>query len=80
MYTECKKLRVDRIEEGIAVAFSEDGTEYRIPQELAAVRESDILMATIHENSEIAAIEVLPKETAAKKSALRSRLKKLFNK
>ncbi len=80
MYTECKKLRVDRIEEGIAVAFSEDGTEYRIPQEFAAVQESDILMATIHENGEVTTVEVLREETQEKKQRLRSRLKKLFNK
>lgn len=80
METENKKMRVDRIEEGLAVAYTDDGQEYTIRREIADLKENDLIMATVSESGEIVAAEVLETETAAKKEELRSRLKNLFNK
>lgn len=80
METKSKKMCVDRIEEGLAVAYTDDGDAYTMCQKIANLQESDIILATINENGEVVAAEVLSEETAAKKAELRSRLKNLFNK
>lgn len=80
MHTETKKLRIDRIEEGIAVAFADDGKQYSLSPALCTMRESDILLVTLDTSDTVIAAEVLQKETEAEKDALRVRLKNLFHK
>ena len=43
------ELRVDRIEEGLAVAYDDDGREYTFCAKLADAAENDILLATLGE-------------------------------
>lgn len=80
METENKKMRIDRIEEGFAVAIAEDGGQYALQPGIADLKESDIILAKINECGEITAVKVLEEETSAKKAELHSRLKNLFNK
>lgn len=79
MSTEIKKLHVDRIEEGVVIAFSEDGKEYTMCEKIASVKESDIINAAINENDEVVSVEILSEETKSKKSELKNRLKNLFS-
>lgn len=80
MSTEIKKLRVDRIEEGIVIAFSDDGKEYTMCEKIADIKESDIINAAVNENGEVVSVEICKEETDAKKSELKSKLKSLFTK
>lgn len=80
MHSETKKLRIDRIEEGVVIAFAENGKEYTLSPSLCAMRESDILLATLDEKDTVIAAEVLKQETEEKKKTLRARLKNLFGK
>lgn len=80
MSTENKKLCVDRIEDGVAVAYSDDGTEYTMCHKIADIHESDIITASINDRGEVVAVEVRKEETAERKVGLHERLKKLFDK
>jgi len=80
MSTEKKELHVDRIEDGIAVAYDRFGNEYTLRQKIADIRENDIINATVNEHGHIIDLTVLTKKTEATKLSLKARLKKLFKK
>ena len=80
MSTEKKELHVDRIEDGIAVAYDRFGNEYTLRQKIADIRENDIINATVNEHGHIIDLTVLTEKTEAVKLSLKARLKKLFNK
>ena len=71
------ELRVDRIEEGLAVAYDEDGREYTFCAKLADVAENDILLATLGESD---AAKKLTDKTNAVKQDMQARLNRLFDK
>lgn len=75
-----KKLTVDRIEEGIIVAFSDSGEKYISQGKLANISENDIIMATITDDFKILSARVLAEETKTKINSLKERLKSLFSK
>ena len=79
MSTEKKELHVDRIEDGIAVAYDRFGNEYTLRQKIADIRENDIINATVNERGHIIDLTVLTEKTEATKLSLKARLKKLFN-
>ena len=70
-----KKLTVDRIEEGIAVCFSEDGEKYEF---CAALSEGDVFFADISRCGEIRVLEMLEKEKAQRREKSTFRLTALF--
>ena len=70
------ELRVDRIEEGLAVAYDEDGREYTFCAKLADVAENDILLATLGESDAV----VAAKKLNAVKQDMQARLNRLFDK
>ena len=73
------RLTLDRIEEGIAVCFDENGVAYEIPTEkLGDMSEGDVLEAEIC-GEEICNIRPLREETETKKEENASRLRNLFN-
>ena len=74
------ELRVDRIENEIAVAYSDTGREYRFTKEPKELRDGDIILATIGKDGKITAVEILGDKTAQVKAELQSRLHKLFKK
>lgn len=80
MGTKRIELRIDRIEDGIAVAFDRNGNEYTISANIADVKESDIIDATVNEQGEIINLAVLTDKTKAIKLSLKDKLKYLFNK
>lgn len=75
-----KKLRIDRIEENIAVAYDDGGNEYKIIEEPLQIKESDIVTAEFDECGNIIAISTEEEETAAVKNDFQGRLDKLFGK
>ena len=74
------ELRVDRIEEGLAVAYDEDGREYTFCAKLADVAENDILLATLGESDAVVAATKLTDKTNAAKQDMQARLNRLFDK
>jgi|GEM_PF-1896340 len=80
MNTEKKELRVDRIEDGLAIAYAFDGTEYCMCQKIADIHESDILLADINAEGNVVSVSVLQQETEEVKASFKERLHKLFNK
>ena len=74
------ELRVDRIENGIAVAYSDTGREYRFAKRPKELRDGDIIRATIGKNGEIIIVEILGDKTTQVKVEMQNRLHKLFNK
>ena len=74
------KLRIDRIEEGIVIAFSEREEEFHFPLELAYVKENDVCDAVIDEEGKVISLTVSANETTDAKSRIQSKLSKLFNK
>ena len=80
MSIEKKELRVDRIEEGMAIAYSTDGTEYCMCQKIADVQESDILLADINADGNVVSVTVLQSKTEEVKTSMQARLHKLFGK
>ena len=80
MSIENKKLCVDRIEDGMVVAYSCDGTEYTMCHKIADIHENDIITACINDCGEVVAVDVQIEETAERKSGLQKKLKNLFNK
>ena len=79
MSCEKKELHIDRIEDGIIVAYDRLGNEYTICRKIADVKENDIIDATINEHGHIIDLTVLYEKTKAVKLSLKERLKKLFN-
>ncbi|MBQ4599310.1 MAG: DUF3006 domain-containing protein [Clostridia bacterium] len=80
MEAESKKMRVDRIEEGLAVAYTDDGKEYILRENIANLKESDIIMATADENGNVIKVQVQREETENVKQTMKNRLQNLFNK
>ena len=74
------KLKIDRIEEGIAVAFSSEGNEYHFPQSFANVRENDVCDAIINDEGKVVSLSVNNRETQLNSDRMRTKLNKLFNK
>ncbi len=75
-----KELRIDRIESGIAVAYSDTGQEYRFPKTPENLREGDIVRAALTACGQVTAVEILTEKTAQVKEEMRARLHKLFKK
>lgn len=80
MNTETKKLYVDRVEDGVIIAYSIEKTEYIFSNEDSNIHENDILIANINENNEVVSVIVLQEETTKRINTLKNRVKKLFNK
>lgn len=76
---EKKELRVDRIEDGVAIAYAADGTEYFMCQRIADLQESDILLAFVNQDGMVVDVTVRRKETEEVKQTLRNRLQSLFD-
>ena len=70
-----KKLTVDRLEEGIAVCFDEDGNKYEIKESLC---EGDIFIADIGYDGKLTLIRKNDEETLKTKARNASRLEALF--
>lgn len=75
-----KELRIDRIESGVAVAYSDTGQEYRFPKTPENLREGDIVRAALTAGGQVTAVEILAEKTAQVKEEMRTRLHKLFKK
>ena len=73
------ELRVDRIEEGLAVAYDDDGREYTFCAKLADAAENDILLATLGENDAVVAATKLTEKTNAVKQDMHARLRQPFD-
>ncbi len=80
MHSEKKELRVDRIEDGLAIAYDADGNEYCMCAKIADLKESDILLADINRDGNVFDVTVQQEETKKNEESLRNRLHKLFNK
>lgn len=74
------ELRVDRIEEGLAVAYDDSGAEYTFCAKLADVNESDILCATVSENGAVVEAQKLAEQTDSTLRDMQARLQRLFDK
>lgn len=74
------ELRVDRIEEGVAVAYDADGAEYRMCAKINDLAENDVLRASLNDEGEVVSVKKLPEKTEAVRTAVQSRLDKLFGK
>ena len=74
------KLKIDRIEEGIVIAFSDDGEEYHFSQRLANVHENDVCDAVINSDSKVVSLAINNRETQCNKDRVRNKLNKLFTK
>lgn len=72
------ELRVDRIEEGVAVAYDTDGAEYRMCAKIGDLAENDVLRASLNDEGEVVSAEKLPEKTEEIKAAAQSRLDRLF--
>lgn len=80
MNTEKKELRVDRIEEGLVIAYDANGNEYCMCERIADIQESDILLADVNKDEQVVAVEVQREKMAVQTKTLTNRLKKLFDK
>ena len=74
------KLQIDRIEDGVIVACSNDGNEYLLHENPLGLKENDIVSAEISEDGKILKINPLPAETEKKIKTIKERLKRLFSK
>lgn len=74
------ELRVDRIEEGLAVAYDEGGREYTFCAKLTDAAENDILLAALGEDGAVVAATKLTEKTNAVKQDMQARLNRLFDK
>lgn len=72
-------LHIDRIEESIAIAFSNDGKKFSFAA-ASNLKESDIVLATVDQSGDVVNIAPLTSETNHTKNSLSERLKKLFKK
>lgn len=72
------ELRVDRIEEGVAVAYDANGAEYIMCAKIGDLAENDIFLADVNDVGEVVSTEKLPEKTAEVKAAVQSRLNRLF--
>ena len=74
------ELHIDRIEDGVAVAYDNNENEYFIRDNISDIKENDILEATLTEDGLITSITVLHEKTEAKKHSMNKLLTNLFNK
>ena len=74
------KLQIDRIEDGVIVACSDEGQEYLLHENSIGLKENDIVLAEINENGKIVNITPLPAETEQRIKTFKERLKRLFSK
>ena len=80
MENDIVKIKIDRIEENSAIAFSDNGRKFLFTSDGTEVRENDICNAVIDSDGKIISINVAKEETFTKKQGLKERLKKLFSK
>ena len=80
MNTKTKELRIDRIEENIAVAHDSENNEFSLCKGEFNLSEGDIIEATFSETETIISVTVKAEETAKEKDLLMTKLSKLFNK
>ena len=73
------ELRVDRIEEGLAVAYDAGGREYTFCAKLANAAENDILLATVGDGGVVVAAKKLTEKTNAVLKDMHARLNRLFD-
>ncbi len=73
-------LHIDRIEENIIVAFSDDGKKFSFAKPDINIKESDIVLATVNQNGEVVNIKPMIDESKQIKTSLSEKLKKLFKK
>ena len=71
-------LCVDRIEENIVVAFSDDGTAFNFQKSDYNVSEGDKISATINDSGEIINVKSIPCDREKHEADLTKRLRKLF--
>ena len=76
---ETKELRVDRIENGLAVAYDRAGNEYVMCQKIGDLAECDVLSAAVNERGDVVEVVVRREETERAKSAARQNLNELFD-
>ena len=79
MHSEKKELRVDRVEEGLAIAYDADGNEYCMCAKIADLKESDILLASINSAGMVFDVAVQQEKTEANKQRLKNKLNALFS-
>lgn len=79
MNTKNVELNIDRIENGITVAYDRDGNRYVFAFPPVNVKEGDIISASINSNCEIIDFTVLQEETQRAKSSLKKQLATLFS-
>ncbi len=79
MDTERKELRVDRIEDGLAIAYDASGNEYCMCAKIADLQESDVLLAAINKDGAVVDARVQHEKTNEIKQSLKSRLQSLFD-
>lgn len=77
MQSKKKELRVDRIEEGLAIAYDVEGNEYCMCAKIADLQESDILVADINNNGVVFNVSVQRDKTEENKERLLARLQEL---
>ena len=80
MNTKTKELRVDRIEENIAVAYDSDNNEYTFFKTDFFVSEGDIIDAVFDDAETIVKVTVKAEQTLNEKELLKARLSNLFKK
>ncbi len=74
------KLYIDRIESGIAVAFTKNGKKYTFNCDNLKLIDGDIIEACFDEKGKVSQVTVLPAETENVKKRLSERLMNLFKK
>lgn len=74
------ELHIDRIEDGVAVAYDNNENEYFIRDNISDIKENDIVEATLTEDGLVTSITVLHEKTEAKKLSMKKLLTNLFNK
>lgn len=80
MNTKTKELRIDRIEENIAIAYDSANNEFSLCKSEFNLSEGDIIEATFSDTKTIVSVIVKAEKTAKEKDLLVTRLSKLFNK
>lgn len=76
---ENKELRVDRLEDGIAIAYDKNGNRYEMCGRIADLSENDLIFAAIGDGGEVLAATVLPEKTEKIKRDLHVRLQKMLD-
>ncbi len=80
MENDVIKIRIDRIEENLIIAFSASGKRFAFENCYSDINEGDICNAVISNDGEVLSVVPDKKATFIKKEGLRARLKRLFSK